>query len=29
MHHVPPPARLAFSLIGRRQYARETTAING
>jgi hemerythrin-like domain-containing protein len=29
MHHVPPPARLAFSLIGRRQYARETAAIYG
>ena len=29
MHHVPPPARLAFSLIGRRQYAREIAAIHG
>jgi hemerythrin-like domain-containing protein len=29
MHHVPPPARLAYTLIGRRQYARETAAIRG
>lgn len=26
-HHVPAPARLAFSLIGHRQYAREVAAI--
>jgi hemerythrin-like domain-containing protein len=29
LRQVPPPARLAFSLIGRRQHARETTAIHG
>jgi hypothetical protein len=29
LQHVPPPARLAYTLIGRRQYARETAAIHG
>jgi hypothetical protein len=29
MHHVPPPARLAFNLIGRHQHGRETAAIHG
>jgi len=29
LRQVPPPARLAFSLIGRRQHARETAAIHG
>jgi len=29
LRQVPPPARLAFSLVGRRQYAREMAAIEG
>ena len=29
LRQVPPPARLAFSLVGRRQYAREMAAIQG
>jgi hemerythrin-like domain-containing protein len=29
MKMVPPPARLAYSLVGRRQFARETAAIRG
>ena len=29
LRKVPPPARLAFSLIGRRQHARESAAIHG
>jgi hemerythrin-like domain-containing protein len=29
MLKVPPPARLAYRVIGRRQFARETTAIRG
>ncbi len=29
MRQVPPPARLAYSLVGRRQYARETAVIHG
>jgi len=29
MRRVPPPARLAFTLIGRRQHAREAAAIRG
>lgn len=29
LRQVPPPARLAYSLVGRRQYARETAVIHG
>jgi hemerythrin-like domain-containing protein len=29
MHQVPPPARLAYKLIGRRQFAREVAEIRG
>jgi hypothetical protein len=29
LRQVPPPARLAFSLVGRRQHARENAAIHG
>ncbi|MFY9928707.1 MAG: hemerythrin domain-containing protein [Streptosporangiaceae bacterium] len=29
MRQIPPPARLAYSLVGRRQYARETAVIHG
>jgi hypothetical protein len=27
MHHVPPPARLAYTLVGRRQYERAVAAV--